>query len=76
MSNFSYYCLSSSETENTLANERRKHFTEAATETCSSNLCLAAFIKIILKIPVKESNLRKIEMNAFLVAFQRSSFQL
>ena len=36
----------------------RKHFTEAATEKCSSNLCLTAIIKIIL-MPAKESNFQK-----------------
>ena len=30
-----------------LAIERRKRFTEAATERCFSNLCLAMIIKII-----------------------------
>ena len=44
---FSDYCCSSLENENSLAIERRKHFTEAATERCSSNLCLAAIIKTI-----------------------------
>ena len=44
---FSDYCCSSLENENSLATERRKHFTEAATERCSSNLCLAAIIKTI-----------------------------
>ena len=47
MSDFSDYCCSSLKKENTLAIERRKHFTEAATEKCSSNFCLAAIIKII-----------------------------
>ena len=49
MSNFSDYCCSSLENDNTLAIERRKHFTEAVTERFSSNLYLAAIIKIILK---------------------------
>ena len=35
-------CCSSLENENTLAIVRRKHFPKAATERCSSNLCLAA----------------------------------
>ena len=47
VSDFSDYCCGSLENENTLAIEMRKHFTEAATERCSSNLCLAATIKII-----------------------------
>ena len=46
MSNFSDYFCSSLEKENSLAIERRKYFTEAGTERCSSNLCLAAIIKI------------------------------
>ena len=41
-----YYC-SNSENENTLANETRKCFTEAATKTYSSNLCLATIIRLI-----------------------------
>ena len=40
MSDFLDYCCSSSENENTLVIERRKHFTEAATESCFSNLSL------------------------------------
>ena len=47
MSDFSDYCCSSLENENTLAIERTKHFTEEATEKCSSDLCLAAIIKIV-----------------------------
>ena len=43
---FSDYCCSSLENENILTIERKKNFTEAATERCSSNLCLA-IIKII-----------------------------
>ena len=35
------------ENDNTLAIEMRKHFTETATKRCSSNLCLAAIIKVI-----------------------------
>ena len=35
------------ENKNTLAIEIRKHFTEAASERCFSNLCLAATIKTI-----------------------------
>ena len=42
MSDFSDYCCSSLENENALAIEKRNHFTEAATERCFSNLCLAA----------------------------------
>ena len=34
----------------TLTIEMRKHFTEAATERSSSNLCLAAIIKIIWNV--------------------------
>ena len=49
VSDFSDYCSNSLENENTLTTERRKHFTEAATEMRSSNLCLAAIIKIIKK---------------------------
>ena len=48
-SDFQDYCCSKLETRITFAIEMRKHFTEAATERCSSNLCLAAIIKIILK---------------------------
>ena len=44
---FSDYCCSSPENENTLAIERRMHFTEAAIKRCYSNLCLVTFIKII-----------------------------
>ena len=47
VSDFSDYCSNSLENENTLTIDRRKHFTEAATEIRSSNLCLAAIIKII-----------------------------
>ena len=47
LSEFSDYCCSSLENENTLAIERRKNLKEAASERCSSNLCLAAIIKII-----------------------------
>ena len=47
MSDFQDYYCSSLENENTLANKRRKHFTEAATERCSPNLCLTDIIKII-----------------------------
>ena len=47
VSDFSGYCCSSLENENILAIERTRHFTEAATKRCSSNLCLAANIKII-----------------------------
>ena len=43
------YRCSSLENENTLATEMRKHFTEVATERCSSNFCLADIIKTILK---------------------------
>ena len=51
-----YYC-NNLENENTLAIEMRKHFTEAATEKCSSNLCLGAFKNAYhLKMSVKESN--------------------
>ena len=47
VSDFSDYCYSCLVNENTLAIERRKHFTEAATERCSSYLRLTAIIKII-----------------------------
>ena len=47
MSDFKDYCCSSLENENTLTIEMRKHFTEAATKRCSSNLCLAGILKII-----------------------------
>ena len=47
VSDFSDYCCSSLENEKTLAIERRKQFTEAANKRCSSNMCLAAIIKII-----------------------------
>ena len=36
------YCCSNLDNENSLAIEMRKHFTEAATEKGTSNLCLAA----------------------------------
>ena len=49
VSDFSDSCCSSLENDNTLTIERRKHFTEAANEKCSSNLCLATIINIILK---------------------------
>ena len=45
VNDFSDYCCGSF--ENTLAIEREKYFTEAATGRCSSNLRLAAIIKII-----------------------------
>ena len=48
VSNFQDCCWSNSESENTLAIEMRKHFTEAATERCSPNLCLVAIINISL----------------------------
>ena len=47
VSDFYGYSCSTSENEDTLAIETRKHCTETATEQCSSNLCLAAIIKII-----------------------------
>ena len=47
VSDFSDYWCTSLENKNTLAIETRVHFTEAVTERCSSNLCLAANIKII-----------------------------
>ena len=71
-SDFSDYCCSSLENENTLAIEVRKHFIEAATERCSSKLCLAAIIKIIKNVFEDI----KLDMNAFLVTFQGSSSQL
>ena len=37
-------CCSSLENEHTLAIEMKKHFIEAASKRCSSNLCLAAII--------------------------------
>ena len=46
VSDFQGYCSSSLENENTFAIEMRKHFTEVATERGSSNLRLAAIIKI------------------------------
>ena len=71
-----YYCCSNLENDNILAIERRKYFTEAATERYSSNFCLAAIIKIILKCLRRSQILKKLEMNAFLVTFQGSSSQL
>ena len=65
VSDFSDYCCSSLENENTLAIERRKHFTEAVTQRCSSNLCLAAIIKIILKSLWRSQILKKFEINSF-----------
>ena len=47
INDFPDYCCSSLGNENTLAIERSKHFTEAATKRHSSNLCLATIIKII-----------------------------
>ena len=47
VSDFSDYYCSSLEDENTLAIERGKNFTEAATKRFFSNLSLAAVIKII-----------------------------
>ena len=47
VSDFSDYFCKSLENKNTLAIERRKHFTEAATERRSSNLCFIAIIKTI-----------------------------
>ena len=41
-----YYCRSI-QNDISLAIERRKHFTEAATKRCYSDLCLADIIKII-----------------------------
>ena len=38
--------MTNKENENILAIEIRKHFIETATERYSSNLCLAAIIKI------------------------------
>ena len=57
VSDFEDCCCSNLEKENTLAIKMRKHFTEAATERFSSNLCLAAFKNAFhLKMSVKESN--------------------
>ena len=44
---FSDCYYSSLKNENTLTIEKGKHFTKAATEECSSNLCFAAIIKSI-----------------------------
>ena len=44
VSDFQDYCCSNLENENTLAIETRKGFTEASTERCFSNLCLATMI--------------------------------
>ena len=49
VSNFQDNCCSNLESKNTLAIEMRKHFTEAATERCFSNLCLASIIKTTYK---------------------------
>ena len=47
VSDFSDYCCITLENKNTLVIERRKHFTETATKTSSSDLCLAVIIKIV-----------------------------
>ena len=47
VSDFSDCCCSSLENKNTLAIDRRKQFTEAATERCTSNLRLAIITQII-----------------------------
>ena len=70
VSNFSDYCCSSLENENTLAIERRKHFTVAITERCSSNFCLAAIIKIILKYLWRSQIWKKIKISAFKLHFK------
>ena len=46
VNDFSDYCCSSLENENILAIERRKLFTEAATERYSSNLCMELLLKL------------------------------
>ena len=71
VSDFSDYCYSSFENENTLAIEKRNHFTQAVTERCSLNLCLASIINLW-----RSQILKKIHGKAFLVIFQRSSSQL
>lgn len=40
---FQDYCCNNLENENILAIAMRKQFTEAATEICSSNLCLGSY---------------------------------
>ena len=58
VSDFQDYCCSNLENEN-MSNQIRKRFTEAGTERCSSNLCLAAITKIIeMPILMKESNVQ------------------
>ena len=47
VNDFSDYCCSSLESKNTLTIEMRKYFPEAATESCFSNICFTAIIKII-----------------------------
>ena len=49
VSDFQYCCCSELENENALVIEMRKHFTEASTERCSSNFCVAAIIKFMSK---------------------------
>ena len=71
-----YYC-NNLENENTLAIEMRKHFTEAATEKCSSNLCLGAFKNAYhLKCLWRSQIIKVLQMNAFLGTFQEFSSQL
>ena len=60
----------------TLAIEMRKHFTEAATEKSSSNLCLATIIKIIWKRLSSSQIFKVAQMNGFLGTFQGFSSQL
>ena len=75
-SDFSDYCCSSLENENTLPIEKEKHFTQVATkgviQICVWQLLLKPLKNVCEGIKLK----KKIEIKAFLVTFQRSSSQL
>ena len=70
VSDFSDYCCNSLENENTLAIWWRKHVTEAATERCPSNLCLAAIIKIIEKCLSRSQIWKNLKWTPFQVHFK------
>ena len=73
MSDFQDYCCSNLENENTSTIEMWTYFTEAATERCSSDLCLATIIKIILKCLWRNQIFKLVQINTFWVNFQINS---
>ena len=73
---FQDYCCSNLENENTFAIEMKKHFTEAGTENCSSNLCLGSFYENHLKMFAKASSFQSSSNEHILGTFQRFSSNL